>query len=80
MDFHILREPDRFLSLPLSFFLSRAGILIKMEREKENGRVGISAGSCEEINPLRSVIALTLRKRFAFPECSWAKSEINSFD
>lgn len=40
MDFHILREPGRFLSPLLSFLLSRTGILIKMEREKENGRVG----------------------------------------
>lgn len=42
MDFHILREPGRFLSRPFSFFLSRAGILIKMEREKEN--IGIGSG------------------------------------
>lgn len=39
MDFHILRERVAFSLSPflsLSFFLSLAGILIKMEREKEN--------------------------------------------
>lgn len=37
MDFHILRERVAFsLSPSSSFFLSLAGILIKMEREKEN--------------------------------------------